>query len=495
MKNQRISLFALTVTWAVLALSTFGGLRSTTPAIPDQDWVKAWWLPRMLEKRAFIEQGGAPVVFIGDSITHFWDTTGRKTWDKFFKEGPRRAINFGFSADRTEHVLWRLTEGGELDGYEAKAIVLMIGTNNTGHFPFEQNPTIDTIEGIRAILKVIAEKQPKARTILTAIFPFGATPEAPTRKRNAAVNRVLQRFADGKKVIWCDFNDRFLDSSGNLSRDLFPDMLHPNALGYEIWASAVVPLIDRVLAAKEDEAIPGLWRACPTDYNPGAQSTILTPTDAYGSIVWWDRGLAAEQRARIAENGGKTFDVVMVGDSITHRWYREGGEGRDLYYRELTPNYNLLNLGIGGDRVEHVLWRLQNGDLEGYKAKLFTVMIGTNNAGGGTNAGDVAEGVKRIVKLIREKHPESKVILMPIFPRGAKPDNVQRVCNEKVNAIIKTIPDGKDVLWLDFNQDFLKADGTLTTEVMNDLLHPNEKGYQIWWKAMKPVWDRELGRK
>jgi len=122
------------------------------------------------------------------------------------------------------------------------------------------------------------------------------------------------------------------------------------------------------------------------------------------------------------------------------------------------------------------------------------VMIGTNNAGKWTKAEEVAEGVKRIVNLITEKHPESKVILMPIFPRGAKPTDERRVCNEKANAIIKAIPDGKQVIWLDFNKDFLQPDGTLTKEVMDDLLHPNAHGYDIWWKAMKPVVDRELGR-
>ena len=478
---------------ALVFVPAFAGLRSTTPAIPDSGWTKSWWIPRILEKRAFIEQGGAPVVFIGDSITHFWDSTGKATWDRCFANGPRRAINFGFSGDRTEHVLWRITEGGQLDGYEAKVIVLMIGTNNTGHFPFAKNPTIDTIEGIRKILKVIAEKQPKARTILTAIFPYGATVNDETRKRNAAVNRVIQRFADGQKVIWCDFNDKFVDGSGNLSRDVFPDVLHPNWRGYEIWASEVIPLIDRILAAKEGEYVPGVWRSSPCEYNPVSSSTILTPTDAYGEIVWWNRDIMEQHRAAIADNGDKPFDLVMVGDSITHRWQREGGEGRVLF-QKLQKDYNILNLGIGGDRVEHVLWRMQNGELEGYKAKLFTVMIGTNNAGRWANVKDIAEGVKRIVKVITEKHPESKVILMPIFPRGARPDDACRQCNEKVNAIIKSIPDGKKVIWLDFNKDFLTADGTLTKEVMNDLLHPNERGYDIWWKALKPVVDRELGR-
>ena len=207
-------------------------------------------------------------------------------------------------------------------------------------------------------------------------------------------------------------------------------------------------------------------------------------------IPWWNKGRPFEKRDAIVDGDGE-YDVVMVGDSITHRWEREGGEGRELF-AELRKTYRILNLGIGGDQTQHVLWRLANGELEGYKAKMFTVMIGTNN--GGSDVAGIAEGVRRIVALIRERHPESKVVLMPIFPRNAKPDDKMRVANEKVNAIIAKIPDGKDVIWLDFNKNFLKEDGTLTKEVMNDLLHPNEKGYQIWLDAILPVFREICGK-
>jgi beta-glucosidase len=181
----------------------------------------------------------------------------------------------------------------------------------------------------------------------------------------------------------------------------------------------------------------------------------------------------------------------MVGDSITHRWEREGGEGRELF-AELKKTYKILNLGYGGDQTQHVVWRMENGELEGYKAKLFTLMIGTNN--GDRNPADVAAGVKRILEIIRGKHPEAKIVLMPIFPRGAKPDDKKRLRNEKVNSIIKGYADGKDVIWLDFNAKFLEADGTMTKRVMDDLLHPNATGYQIWLDAISPVFKQILGK-
>ena len=481
--------FAILLSVSLAALSSFGAVRAVTPTAwdgrPDCRQMK-----RHHEKMAVVTNGGAKVVFIGDSITHFWETNGKAQFEKYFSRGARKALNLGTSGDRTEHVLWRLTEGGELDGYEAKCIVLMVGTNNTGHNPFEKEPPLATIYGIREILRVIGEKQPKARTILLPIFPRGEGPDDPRRLRNDVVNKEIVKFADGQSVIWCDFSDKFLSVDGRLSRELFPDLLHPNARGYEIWASAVVPLVNKVLAAKPGEAIPSVWPSYPRSYS-FAKTAALEPVARFGENVWWDKGRPFAKMDEIADNGTNEFDIVMVGDSITHRWEREGGEGRELF-AELKKTYSILNLGIGGDRTEHVLWRLQNGELEGYTAKMFTVMIGTNN--GGTDVPGISEGVKRIVALIRAKHPESKIVLMPIFPRGAKPTDKKRVANAEISEIFRKCADGETVRWLDFNDKFLEPGGTLTTRVMNDLLHPNATGYRIWWENLGPVVKEIVGK-
>ena len=477
------SVLAVAVSGSI-CVSASGAIRAVTPVAWDGN-PSCWQMKRHNEKMAQVAQGGAKVVFIGDSITHFWETNGKEQWKKYFSEGPRKALDLGTSADRTEHVLWRITEGGELDGYEAKVILLMIGTNNTGHFPPDKETPIDTIMGIREILKVIKEKQPGARTILTAIFPRGEEPTNPYRVRNDVVNKEIATFADGKSVIWCDFTDKFLDAQGRLSRELFPDLLHPGPRGYEIWASAVVPLVDKCLAAGPGETIPSVWPSNPAGYQYGAPVPAMA---VRGSNYWPERYL--EKRNEIADGSGE-YDIVMVGDSITHRWEREGGEGRELF-AELRKTYSILNLGYGGDRTEHAVWRMENGELEGYKAKLFTVMIGTNNRERDTNA--IAAGVKRIVETIRRKHPESKIVLMPIFPRGATAEDGNRKRNEKVNEVIVNLADGETVLWLDFNDRFFNADGVLTKEVMNDLLHPNENGYRIWLDAILPVFREICGK-
>ena len=225
---------------AALTAGNAFALRATDPVEPDGNWQKTWWPKRFAEKLELAKAGGAPVVFLGDSITHNWERHGKEVWAKHFAEGELRALNLGFSADRTEHVLWRI-DNGHFDGYEAKAIVLMIGTNNTGHFKkFSDEPPMDTILGIREILKKIRAKQPKAVVVLTAIFPRGANENDPFRVRNDVVNREIQKYCDGKTVFWCDFSDRFLDEKGD-TKWIMPDRLHPNAKGYKIWTDAVLP--------------------------------------------------------------------------------------------------------------------------------------------------------------------------------------------------------------------------------------------------------------
>ena len=465
-------------------LSSFAAIRAVTPTAWNSD-PNCWQMKRHDEKMSAVTNGGARVVFIGDSITHLWESQGKNVWKKYFAGGRCKALNLGTSADRTEHVLWRLTEGRELDGYEAKCILLMIGTNNSGHFPFAKEPPTDTIMGIRAILDVIREKQPNARVILTSIFPRGRDGNDACRRRNDVVNKEIATFADGKRVIWCDFSDKFLDAQGRLSRELFPDLLHPNERGYEIWAGAVLPVIDKVLSAGADEFIPSVWPSHPTGYvygEPFAAQAVR------GGDYWPQRYL--EKRNEIVDNGEVVYDAVFAGDSITHRWERPGGEGRELFLK-LREQYKLLDLGYGGDRVEHLIWRFENGELEGYKAKLFMLMIGTNNGEGrkgGERWRDIVPGIRRALDLIAAKHPEAKTLLLPIFPRGKDASDAIRVRNDKVNAAIKAFADGEKVIWLDFTSKFLDENGD-TKWCMNDRLHPNEKGYQIWWDAIKPFID------
>lgn len=209
---------------------------------------------------------------------------------------------------------------------------------------------------------------------------------------------------------------------------------------------------------------------------------------------WWEKR-HAEKLALIAASGGE-IDLVFVGDSITHNWEGARGPGSDYGGRplaELKKRYSVLNLGFGGDTTRNVLWRFENGELDGYKAKCFMLMIGTNN--GGCSAEDTAAGIKAILDLIARRQPQAVTILLPIFPSGATADHPWRTGKEKVNALIRKFADGKKVVWHDFNSRFLNPDGTFPKGMMmKDNLHPLAPGYDIWADEVAPLFRRICGK-
>jgi beta-glucosidase len=176
----------------------------------------------------------AEVVFIGDSITHGWDDTGRSVWDREF--APMNALNLGVSGDRTEHVLWRLQQGA-YDALRPRVIVMMIGTNNTGH---RMDPPQEIADGVGAILADLHERFPKAKLALLAIFPREESRDDPMRTNNDAANALLMEMARERNIHWLDVSPAFCDADGTLSQELMPDLLHPNEQGYEAWAGALV---------------------------------------------------------------------------------------------------------------------------------------------------------------------------------------------------------------------------------------------------------------
>jgi lysophospholipase L1-like esterase len=180
------------------------------------------------------KKGEAQLVFLGDSITQGWD--GHKAvWDAAF--GQYKPANFGISGDRTEHVLWRM-DNGNFDGLKPKLTVIMIGTNNTGHRKGEE-PAEQTCAGVKAIIERLAKKCPDSKVLLLGIFPRGATPDDKLRKHNAAINELLAKLADGKKVQFLDIGKSFLQPDGTLSKEVMPDLLHLSAKGYQIWADSI----------------------------------------------------------------------------------------------------------------------------------------------------------------------------------------------------------------------------------------------------------------
>ncbi|MBC8356483.1 MAG: GDSL family lipase [Planctomycetes bacterium] len=173
-------------------------------------------------------------------------------------------------------------------------------------------------------------------------------------------------------------------------------------------------------------------------------------------------------------------DLVFIGDSITQGWEGRGKAVWQKFYGER----NAVNLGIGGDRTQHVIWRLDNGNLYNISPKLAVIMIGTNNSGSNTPE-QIAEGITVIVDQLKKKTPKTKILLLAVFPRGESPTDPRRQVNEKTNAIASKLADDKNVFYLDIGKSFLQDDGTLTREIMPDLLHLSEQGYTIWAKSIE----------
>lgn len=227
----------------------------------------------------------------------------------------------------------------------------------------------------------------------------------------------------------------------------------------------------------------------------GKTHDAVTPVDR-STVDWW-MPRHEQVLMRVAEGN---VDLVFVGDSITQGWERSGKEVWEQYY---TPR-NAVNMGFGGDRTQHVLWRLDNGEVDGIHPKLAVVMIGTNNSNRDDNtAEEIADGIKAICARLRAKLPETRILLLAIFPRGDAEQrkvkdqgagfNDQWAKNEEASRLASRIADNKKIFYLDINQAFLDEKGVLTREVMPDLLHPMEKGYQIWAEAMEPTIRKLLG--
>ena len=181
-------------------------------------------------------------------------------------------------------------------------------------------------------------------------------------------------------------------------------------------------------------------------------------------------------------------DLLFIGDSITQGWE---GAGKAVW-SEKYGKRNAVNLGIGGDRTQHVLWRLDNGNIDGIKPKLAVLMIGTNNSGQNTSE-QIAEGITAIVTKLRDKLPETKVLILAVFPRGADGTNKNRMVNEGANQIVAKLADGKNIEYLDIGPKFLDDKGNLSKEVMPDLLHLNPASYQTWADSIEPHVARMMG--
>ena len=206
--------------------------------------------------------------------------------------------------------------------------------------------------------------------------------------------------------------------------------------------------------------------------------------------------LAHEQMVHKAKQGG--IDVFFVGDSITRRW-----GATDPQYRPLLENWktnlfgwNAADFGWGADRIENILWRLRNGELDGVNPKVIVVLAGINNVGtkpgGSEEVEDISRGLRAIITVCNQKAPGATLIMTAIFPRNDNPAVVPTI--KQINRNIARMADGKKIRYLDINDKLADEEGRLFPGMMNaDQLHPTLKAYQIWADALKPILTEILG--
>jgi lysophospholipase L1-like esterase len=234
-------------------------------------------------KRIEQNKGAGEVIFLGDSITHGWE--GQKAWDEHF--GSFQPVNLGIGGDQTGHVLWRITEGHELDHLNPKAAVIMIGTNNTGAHTAQQ-----IAGGIKAIIDELKHQKPGIKVLVLGVFPRGSAfdaersleqitegikpineelkkekpdskrlnaavrnleklrgtiPAAKLNKKIFAINAIIAKLDDGKTEFYKDIGKEFLDQNGGLSGEIMPDYLHLSPKGYDIWGKAIKADIEKLV--------------------------------------------------------------------------------------------------------------------------------------------------------------------------------------------------------------------------------------------------------
>ncbi len=212
---------------------------SATAPVPCTEWAAE--RSALVMQRARNAPGDYDIEFIGDSITDYWERDGSEVWKEFYSN--RKTINLGVTADRTQHVLWRL-QNGQLDGINAKVAVLLIGTNNSKN---SDNSELEILEGVSTVVNEIKKRQPHTKILLLGILPRGQT-FSEQRGKILQVNQALTKLDDGKNVYYLDIGSKFIDKDGSISKFIMPDGVHLSETGYRIWATSMEPKLQQLLS-------------------------------------------------------------------------------------------------------------------------------------------------------------------------------------------------------------------------------------------------------
>eukprot|EP00930_Biecheleria_cincta_P007378 TRINITY_DN108592_c0_g1_i1.p1 TRINITY_DN108592_c0_g1~~TRINITY_DN108592_c0_g1_i1.p1 ORF type:complete len:271 (+),score=47.75 TRINITY_DN108592_c0_g1_i1:74-886(+) len=215
-----------------------------------------------------------------------------------------------------------------------------------------------------------------------------------------------------------------------------------------------------------------------TSPQPASVATVAAPQDK----PWMPKEHWLARHEIYMQPDRNKCQIVFLGDSITEGWL---GAGVSVWKAKYAEPYNAFNLGIGGDEVQHVVWRVQHGALSGLAPKVLVLMIGTNNIGNvGHNASEVADGIGMLLQELQARLPQTKILLLGVLPRDAQPGTRFRKEISLLNSIIQKHHDGTDIFFLDTGAQFLNKDESISKNIMPDFLHLSTDAYGIWAESL-----------
>ncbi len=215
----------------------------------------------------------------------------------------------------------------------------------------------------------------------------------------------------------------------------------------------------------------------PSPAAPAPKSANDPTKPVPGGVRWFGR----KHAAYMDQTKNRKFDLCLLGDSITDMWPGN-------LFAKYFGKYNAAGFGIGGDRTENVLWRLEQGELKGTNPKVIVLLIGTNNSGFNTGE-EIAVGVTAVVTKLRTMLPQTKILLLGIFPKR----DPNRARTDAANPIIAKLDDGKMIRFLDVGRHLLDKDGNILDGILSDAVHLTPKGYEIWGDRMAPLLAEMMG--
>ncbi|MGE9291409.1 MAG: GDSL-type esterase/lipase family protein, partial [Puniceicoccales bacterium] len=446
---------ALCLLTATPALAVEGASASTIPTLPDS-WGDHH---RSLVQESEDHADEIQIVLLGDSITYRWNAgAGREIRKERYD--PHGVINLGISADRIEHVLWRL-ENGEMAPLHPKMVLLMIGTNN-----LHANSNEEIAYGVWKIVEYIRIQHPETRVLVQGIFPRSRP--AGQMERIHAINEYLAKLDDGQMVKFIDFGENFLNEDGSLNTTWFTDGLHPEKPeAFEVWADSIQPIVDEWLVTAPVPNMPP--PAAPVE--PPEDTSITEPRSRNDWLYKYNRFLGETERYE-----GR---LLFLGDTTMSKWNSNIGE----LYREFYRAYDPVFGAMWGNRTENILWQLQNMPAENLNPQLVILQMQENVLSRDVQPEDVVAGVEAIVETIHELYPQSQILLESALPevRGDRVvvyDSIEKY-NQLLEEFAQQDPKVQFLNLMDYFQDE-------PAESIPNRVKATTEAYRKWGEARAP---------